>query len=498
MSCVLLLLAAACRTSPGTPVEDPVIWTLPIACERPLDQGAFALDLAPSTFVPSVHRATWEGPGGQASMWAVSEQDYHPRDPHPGDEDFSAGDWKRIAARDLEDGAEGLPVALLYPGEWLLRVVTDDGRGTVVSDVTPFEVPEPPAVVTRGAVRTSKSGSGLGDGFLVAHQYAPAGRPEETLPVIFDAEGRVVWWMTADLEAGRVLRAVPTRDLRSLLILHDPPGDDDAIDLVGLDGESLVRTLALDATHDAVENGDGTLGFLSYSYSEPGAMPEFPGERVAADAIRTVPVGATDPAEVTTHYDFHEDYVEGPWKPCAHAEPGAFVPGAVEWTHGNSLIAAPGGDGWYFLGRFIDAVLHVSADGERLWQLGGRNATLTPTFTTPEFRHGHASHAWREPDGDHLLIFDNRTHDTVPVSRIVELRIDAEAGTYDQVWVLRDPKEQHTSFLGDARRLPNGNTLVDWTARGELTEHTPDGDVVWAFDTPVPLGRVWYSATLKP
>lgn len=480
------------------------MWSfLLFGCEPPASEPPFALPIDPSPLLPAALRATWDGPAGDAELWAI----------RPGDLTVGAlaptaaapQGWRLVSRREAADGADGLPIALLPPGEWAVRAFVDDRspgaeglrRG---SELVVVEVPEPPPGLTRGQVeRADPDRSGLQGTWLVAHQYAGAASPGDAFPAIYDADGEIVWWAPPDPDGRRAIRAQPTADGRSVLILWDGRGEDDAIERLSLDGTRSVRTPVRDATHDAVEGSDGTVAYLAYTYGPPGTMAEWPEWPVSADAVRVRSEGSTDPADAETLFDWLLDHPADPSAACDHVAPNNFVPGTVEWTHGNSLIADPGGDGYWALARHLDAIVHVGADGERRWELGGAHATLAPESPEAVFRHGHASHAWREDDGDHLLIFDNRTHDPAPVvSRVVELVIDADAGTYRVAWSLPDPLGRYTSFLGDARRLPNGNTLVDWTPWRELTEHAPDGEVVWRMRTRAPLGRVVPTRDLRP
>jgi len=41
-----------------------------------------------------------------------------------------------------------------------------------------------------------------------------------------------------------------------------------------------------------------------------------------------------------------------------------------------------------------------------------------------------------------------------------------------------------TSFVSNAQRLPNGNTLIDEGMNGRIFQITPDGTIVWEYVTP--------------
>lgn len=85
------------------------------------------------------------------------------------------------------------------------------------------------------------------------------------------------------------------------------------------------------------------------------------------------------------------------------------------------------------------------------------------------------SHFW----GDGFLVFDNGYHHPDLVSRVVEYHIDPEARTLKKVWEFASETSDFNPLLGDAKRLPNGNTLVSWTISGMVTEISPEGEVVW-------------------
>jgi hypothetical protein len=66
------------------------------------------------------------------------------------------------------------------------------------------------------------------------------------------------------------------------------------------------------------------------------------------------------------------------------------------------------------------------------------------------------------------------------------------------VWELVDPLGSFVGFLGDAQRLPGGNTLVTWSNRGEIVEYTPEGEAVWRLSADVSYGRAVWVPSLTP
>lgn len=441
-------------------------------------------ELVPSRWIPAAARVEWTGPAGHATLTA------------------DGGPFAReqvVAEATVEAGTSSLPLTLLPPGHWRWRVEVDTGDDVVLGPWEPYDVPALPPEL--GELRVSdvdRDQSQLAaSGYWVGYQFGFRWEPQDAIPIVVDGEGEVVWWAPSDPDGGLAMRVKPSNDRTAILVLDDfQDGSRRVLYRYPLDGSDRVETSVPAATHDFWENDDGTVTYVSYVRSDTERIPGQPTPAVS-DQLRTVPEGSRDGvAEVG--FDFFADFPRDPWYPCDHADYDAFVPLASEWSHTNSLIRSPLGDGWLVLARYFDAVLAVDGH-ERLWQIGGDDATLTATEPAAGFHHGHASHAWLGDDGLlHLLVFDNRTHTARPVvSRVVELAIDPVGGTVSAVWELPDPEGSYTGFLGDARRLPNGTTLVQWGG-GRLIEYLPTGDPVWTLKLDGPLGRGFWVPELQP
>ncbi len=84
-----------------------------------------------------------------------------------------------------------------------------------------------------------------------------------------------------------------------------------------------------------------------------------------------------------------------------------------------------------------------------------------------------------------ILTFDNgnfRVGAHVPFSRVLEI----DPATHAVVWSYADEMVNafFTAFMGNAQRLPNGNTHITESATGRLFEVTPAGEVVWEYIIP--------------
>jgi len=324
---------------------------------------------------------------------------------------------------------------------------------------------------------------------VVSGQVAIAWFGPSTGTSVVDGAGRTTWWMPAD--PGRVIANVqPARDGRGWLIQDADLGFQElgsVIRRVDWDGTVLSETALPTGHHQFTQEADGRFGWLGLQFGEVD------GVSVLTDTVGLVAEGG---AERTKVFRFLDDWVPY-YVPCIHAEIPQDIWGEVglqEWTHVNSLVSNASGDGWWVGVRLPDAILSLSTTGALEWQAGGPAPTLANL--TPEFgwSHVHFSQAW----DDHLLVFDNGTHRDPPASRVIEVVVDPAAGTVRTLWSVDEPQGGYSFFLGDARRLPGGNTLIAWTGQGRLDEVTPDGDVVWTATVTTPNvwpGRIWFLPT---
>jgi len=88
-----------------------------------------------------------------------------------------------------------------------------------------------------------------------------------------------------------------------------------------------------------------------------------------------------------------------------------------------------------------------------------------------------------------FLIFDNGLGRNW--SRVNELDPHARSVVWE--YKAPDPEEFYTAGRGSAQRLPNGNTLITNSGRGQIFEIASNGDVVWEFLNPNfdPQGKRW-------
>jgi hypothetical protein len=152
----------------------------------------------------------------------------------------------------------------------------------------------------------------------------------------------------------------------------------------------------------------------------------------------------------------------------------------VEWLHANSLALGPRGNVLMSV-HYLNQVMSISPDFQRVeWRVGGVNATRT-LAAADQYSGQHTA---RELAANRLLVFDNglQMRDS---SRALEL--DMSGAAVKAVWQWHPPRRNLSAFVGSARRLANGHTLVAFgmssvagsTGPIEVYEVTRDHEVVW-------------------
>jgi hypothetical protein len=106
------------------------------------------------------------------------------------------------------------------------------------------------------------------------------------------------------------------------------------------------------------------------------------------------------------------------------------------------------------------------------------------------------------PGAGNLLVFDNEGASGFPATRLASQLgsrvLEINPITKDIVWQYtalnsNEPVwDFYSSFISSARRLPNGNTLIDEGMNGRIFQVTPQGEIVWEYVSPyfanAPLG----------
>jgi len=164
------------------------------------------------------------------------------------------------------------------------------------------------------------------------------------------------------------------------------------------------------------------------------------------------------------------------WRSWEHLDPEKDVITAVQderdvWTTANGVSEMP--DGNLLLSfRHISTVVMINRDtGKIYWKLGA-----------PPLSGQHAPYML---SNGNVLLFDNGPHrldSTFPFSRVLEIKPESK----EIVWKYQEARvsDFFSPRISNARRLPNGNTLINEGHFGRFFEVTREGAIVWEYVNP--------------
>ena len=146
-----------------------------------------------------------------------------------------------------------------------------------------------------------------------------------------------------------------------------------------------------------------------------------------------------------------------------------------DYFHINS-IEEYGEDHLLISARRTSAVYKVArATGEVVWRLGGKGSDFTMGEGT---RFAFQHDARLRPDGT-ITLFDNRGEDMNEPSRGIRLELDEEAMTASLLQEYAVPQDPFATYQGNVQNLPNGNVFVGWGSAPFVSEHDPEGDLLF-------------------
>ncbi|MBP1654941.1 MAG: hypothetical protein H6Q28_1497, partial [Bacteroidetes bacterium] len=139
---------------------------------------------------------------------------------------------------------------------------------------------------------------------------------------------------------------------------------------------------------------------------------------------------------------------------------------------GNILVSA----------RHLSEVTKINrTTGQMIWRLGGKKNQFTFLNDPDQISYQHDARAL---PGERYTIFDNGNFHVPQYSRAVEYQVDSTAKTVERVWQFRRSPDAYTWWMGNAQRLPGGNTLIGWADKSlpKIMEVRPDGSVMYQLD----------------
>jgi hypothetical protein len=129
-----------------------------------------------------------------------------------------------------------------------------------------------------------------------------------------------------------------------------------------------------------------------------------------------------------------------------------------DWVHANSLSYGRRGNLILSLNWLNEVVSLAPNFGPVEWRLGGRQSSYA-VATDATFR---GQHSVSQLANGHILMFDNERDrtGTARASRALEIMLDGAQKTATRAWSYEPVPSVYAPYVGSARRLGNGNTLV--------------------------------------
>ena len=148
----------------------------------------------------------------------------------------------------------------------------------------------------------------------------------------------------------------------------------------------------------------------------------------------------------------------------------------IDYAHGNSI--EPDWEGNLIISsRHLSEITKLNRrTGKIMWRFGGKKNQFTYLNDNIPFSYQHDA---RRVAHKRILLFDNGNYHSPPYSRAVEYELDEVNLTAKLVWEFDYNKEVVGFAMGNAQRLPNGNTFIGWGfTQPNATEVTPLGTIV--------------------
>jgi hypothetical protein len=319
----------------------------------------------------------------------------------------------------------------------------------------------PPWTVTLGG-----GGSGLPEpGVTLFNLRSPAGLFAGEYALAVDSTGEVVWFVK---ETGGIgdLRLLPNGHVLYI-------SNSRAVE-ANLDGEWLwASPPEHDIHHEASPMPNGNilaLSSVSQDVKVPGGGVEtWEGNRIV-------------------EFDRQTNEVLFDWSEFDNFSTMDFdsVVGGGDWTHSNAVVYNAADNSIYHSARHLSRITRIDYDtGNVVYMMGFDMPSGDVDFGDNLFSFQHAPQLL--PNGN-MMLFDNgnrrdhivQTNET-GVSKAIELQFTGDPPTFAEiVWEWTLP--EYNSALGDADRLPGGNTLVTAGISGALYEVAPDTTVLWSLE----------------
>ena len=386
------------------------------------------------------------------------------------------GDYQRQAPVDLtEDNYRTLLLGMKTESQYKFRVVATVDGETCVSGAKGIQT----GTLPTGIPDLTFSGASSG-GFIVTTSFVNGFTNQSDVwdgALIIDEDGDYVWWYNPETRPADWVRARISSDGKYMWIANGnyPNINQGTIVKVRMDGTEEEVFSFPKRHHDLLELPfDGILAFMEYDPSGTGTCDQI--VEVTPDGNKTVVFKVRD--------YFGEYAIEG-----------------EEWCHSNALNYVESEDAYYLSVLMFNTILKFNrTTGELEWKMGGEDSDFPGVWWDRQHQHHLLDNS--------ILIFSNGGHATdeyVPeiidedagdvsdagdtgatggafwsyaVSHTIEFSFDEDTKTASLIWDYKDGL-LGSMAMGDAKRLPNGNTQIIYSSIGVIQEVTPEKEKVY-------------------
>jgi hypothetical protein len=361
-------------------------------------------------------------------------------------------DWRSSPATSLQAGeARALLLGVPYDADVTFRIVNEvDGALSTSEEVAARTGPLPDGALAPALqIADEQAWDSESRWLLLGLSAGGNGWDTEGFwKLILDRQGRVVWAHPTP-DDYRSFYVQPAYDGRAILWEENTfwTDFDEGAGSIGhrmtIDGE-ILESFELPGMHHAyLELADGTLVWGGIDGDREVLRERGPGGEVR---------------EIWDCTAFWEE--QGEEKDC----------------DGNALFWNEGDDTLYFSSDNGNAVVEVDrASGALVHVWGQLRDAWAFAEGSDAFYNQHSP--TRTPEGNLLLSTWTSRTDHEMVAR--EYEIDEEAQVLREVWSCGAGSGTEAGAAGEAHRLGNGNTLLNYGTGGHLREYTPDCQVVW-------------------
>ena len=353
------------------------------------------------------------------------------------------------------------------------QISATNSGGTCTSGDNTIATGAPPNGMQNPTITTNDA-SALYGGFLVTGQYS-MGLGSGAPAFILDKDGTYVWWYTV---AGSDATAVTMSYDGNYVWINSAnvPSGTAHVHRVSMDGlidEDHSSEFA-GLSHQLTVLPDETVAFYTY------------GTNMCDDIKLRSPDGT-----VTTVVN-------------AKAAHGGSGP-----CHVNAIFYSSMDDTLVFSDLDNNCLTKITRTGATVWVLnGGVTAGPVSKFSDGAIIWRGGEHGFHILGLDDFVIFNNNSLRPAGSSTMwgdaagnemgsyaIEVKLNLGALTATQTWSYQGPGIDD-DVLGDAQRLPNGNTMVDFATKGKIHEVDANGNLLQEIKTTTNFGYIQKRATL--